>query len=121
VTERGDVTQVSRIITLKSDSKDISEILGQLHGIIEDVHQKVSEKGLLFRTVSVMGILSNLSLRTKSRTLEVATDDMSLLTRVVNELLEAVVTEHGSLRRVGVRVSDFTKAKEQASLAEFLG
>jgi DNA polymerase IV (archaeal DinB-like DNA polymerase) len=120
VQERGQVMQISRIITLKRDSRSADEILPQLVPAVDDVHRRVVEKGLFFRSVSVIGILSDLSTRTRSKTLEVPTSESSTLNRTVSELLTSLVGELGKLRRVGIKVADFEESKQQSSLAEFL-
>ncbi len=121
VEERGRATQISRIITLKRDSRSADEIMLQLDPALNDVHNRVVERGLFFRSVSVIGILKDLSIRTRSRTLEAPTNDASTLNRTASELLTSLVSELGELRRVGVRVTDLQESKEQSSLSEFMG
>lgn len=121
VVEKEGTTQLSRIITLKSDSQDAREILAQLEPAINDLHRKVIEKNLFFRSISVIGILPNLSIRTKSKTIETPTDQLSTLKMSVPELLTQLITEQGALRRAGLKVADLTEKKQQSSLAEFLG
>ena len=121
VEERGQATQISRIITLKRDSRSPDEIMSQLDPALNDVHSRVVGRGLFFRSVSVIGILKDLSIRTRSKTLEAPTDDSSTLNRAASELLTSLVGELGELRRVGVRVADLQESKEQTSLSGFMG
>ena len=120
VVERGEATQISRIITLKRDSQSVEEILAQLGPAVEDINRRVMEKGLFFRSVSVIGILPNLSIRMRSRALDSPTDQPAVLDKTVHELLSLLVSEVGELRRVGIKVADFTAAADQSSLTEFL-
>ncbi len=120
VQERGKATQISRIITLKRNSRNQDEIMTQLAPALDDVHKRVAEKGLFFRSISVIGILSDLSIRTRTKTLEAPTSDSSTLNRATSELLGALVGELGDLRRVWIKVADFEESKEQSSLSEFL-
>jgi DNA polymerase IV (archaeal DinB-like DNA polymerase) len=120
VRERGEATQVSRIITLKKDSQDLDEILTQLTPTFEDIRNKVVEKNLFFRTVSVIGILTDLSIRTRTKTLDMPTAELSAISENALPLLSSLVKDSGKLRRAGIRVADFAQAKEQSSLAEFL-
>jgi DNA polymerase IV (archaeal DinB-like DNA polymerase) len=120
VEERGQATQISRIITLKRDSQSADEIMAQLGPALSDVHNRVAERGVFFRSVSVIGILKDLSIKTRSRTLEAPTNDSSTLNRAASDLLASLVSELGELRRVGVRVSDLQESKEQSSLSEFM-
>ena len=120
VQERGQATQISRIITLKRDSRNPEEIMTQLAPALDDVHKRVTEKGLFFRSISVIGILSDLSIRTRTKMLEAPTSDSLTLNRATSELLGALVGELGDLRRVGIKVAGFEESKEQSSLSEFL-
>jgi len=121
VVERGNPTQLSRIITLKKDSRDTGDILPQLAPIIADLSAKVTEKELFFRSISVIGILTDLSIRTRTRTTEAPTNQAYVINDHVPELLAQLVAEHGTMRRVGVKISELTEGREQSSLAEFMG
>ena len=120
VTERGEATQISRIITLKKDSRNVDEILAQLAPTFEDLQRKLIEKKLFFRTVSVIGILANLSIRTRTKTLDRSTAQLSAIEENAPALLSSLIEESGELRRVGIKVAGFNATKEQSSLAEFL-
>jgi DNA polymerase IV (DinB-like DNA polymerase) len=120
VEERGVATQISRIITLKKDSRSMDEILEQLTPTFEDLHRKVVERNLFFRTVSVIGILTDLSLRTRTKTLDRSTAALSAISENAPALLSSLIKESGELRRVGIRVAGFNEAKDQTSLAEYL-
>lgn len=121
VQERGPARQISRIITLKRDSDNADEILSQFAPALDDVRRRVVESGLFFRSVSVIGILPNLSMTTRTRALETPTNEISALNRVTSGLLTSLISEAGKLRRVGVRVGDFEETREQSSLSQFLG
>ena len=62
-----------------------------------ETYKRVAEKGLFFRSISVIGILSDLSIRTRTKTLEAPTSDSSTLNRATSELLGALVGELGDL------------------------
>lgn len=117
----GAAKQISRIITLKRDSRNLEEIMTQLSPAIEGVHRRVLEKGLFFRSISAIGILTDLSTRTRSKTLEAPTSDSLSLKRTATELFSSLLTDTHELRRVGIRVNDFSEAAPQSSLTEFLG
>ena len=58
----------------------MDEILAQLTPTFDDLHAKSrSEKKLFFRTVSVIGILTNLSDSDQSKTLETPTAELSAI------------------------------------------
>jgi DNA polymerase IV (DinB-like DNA polymerase) len=119
VIDRGGVSQLSRMITLKHDTDDSGQIVAELLPAIRDVHEKLVSKSLFFRNVSAIGILKDLSIHTRSKTLETPTNDYSVLEKEVRELLPALLHGVGDLRRVGVRISDFQDMMDQRSLTEF--
>lgn len=121
VVERGEATQISRIITLKENSKDSEEIYKQLTPAIEDVWKKSIDRKVSFRSIAMIGILTDLSIKTKNRTLELPTDNLTTLKKVSSALLEELLHDTArELRRAGIRVSKFTSVKDQGSLFEYM-
>jgi DNA polymerase IV (DinB-like DNA polymerase) len=120
VVDRAGSTQLSRIITLKADTNDLEQIIAQLTPSLEDVHKKLLSKNIFFRTVSAIGILGDLSLHTRSNTLETPTNDYSVLERETKDLFGMLLAEVGDLRRAGVRASDLESMVDQSSLIEFM-
>jgi len=119
VIDRGGASQLSRMITLKHDTHDLDQIAAELLPALRDVHEKLVAKGLFFRNVSAIGILKDLSLHTRSKTLETPTNDHSVLQREVRELFAALLLDVGDLRRAGVRLSELQDMVNQSSLTEF--
>jgi DNA polymerase IV (archaeal DinB-like DNA polymerase) len=114
-------TQFSRIVTLKRDTREPREAFDQLAAGIEYVHDKLMSSGKSFKTVTAIGILTDLSTKTKSKTFETPVNDASILrdsTLVLFEELSGAVGK--DFRRVGLRVSGFTSVEDQTSLSEFL-
>ena len=114
-------TQFSRIVTLKRDTRDPQEAFEQLAAGVEYVHGKVVSSGKSFRTITAIGILSDLSTKTKSKTFETPVNDAAILRENSSELfdeLSKVVDK--DFRRVGLRVSGFTSVEDQTSISDFL-
>jgi DNA polymerase IV (DinB-like DNA polymerase) len=121
VVERGEATQISRIITLKQNSRDAEEIFEQLTPIIQDVIDKSVERKVSFKSISLIGILTDLSIRTKNKTSEVPINDLGTTRKIARSLLEELLDGfEDELRRVGIRVSGFTSLADQGSLLEYL-
>lgn len=114
-------TQFSRIITLKQDTKDPTEAFAQLRKGLEYVHERLAVSGKSFRTVTAIGILTDLSTKTKSKTFEAPVNDAAVLDdtalALFRELSGAVEKDY---RRIGIRVSGLTDVESQSSLSEFL-
>ena len=122
VVESSLTTQLSRIITLKENTRDADEVFDQLSPVINDLHSKLRTRNLSFRSVSVIGILSDLSIRTKNRTLEAPTNDIDALRAHIKELVgELTNSVDRELRRAGARVSDLVNLADQTSLTQYLG
>jgi DNA polymerase IV (DinB-like DNA polymerase) len=114
-------TQFSRIVTLKRDTKDPMEAFEQLAAGIGYVHDKLVSSGKSCRTVTAIGILSDLSTKTKSKTFETPVNDKAILRESARTLFEELsATVNKDFRRVGLRVSGFTSVEDQTSLSEFL-
>jgi DNA polymerase IV (DinB-like DNA polymerase) len=119
VVDRAGTTQLSRMMTLKHDSRDVDQIMAELLPALKDVHEKLVSKGLFLRNLSAIGILKNLSIHTRSKTLETPTNDYSVFAREVRELFALLLRDVGDLRRAGVRVSELQDMVDQHSLTEF--
>lgn len=119
VLDTGGITQLSRMITLKHDTHSVDEIIAELHPALRDLHGRLVSKGLFFRNLSAMGILKNLSIRTKSKTLETPTNEYAVIEKEARELFAALLQEVGDLRRAGVRMSGLQDMVDQRTLTEF--
>jgi DNA polymerase IV (DinB-like DNA polymerase) len=121
VAEGRETTQLSRIITLKKNTRDPEEIFSQLSPAIDDLHSRLIAERRSFRTVSAIAILSDLSTRTKSTTLDAPTADLRMLRDQAKALLRELATSsEKDLRRAGVRVAELVGAADQSSLTEYL-
>jgi DNA polymerase IV (DinB-like DNA polymerase) len=110
VLEQGEAESVSRIGTLKQDTRDLMFILQKTDELAEDVFKEVSAKNLRFKTVSIYMVMVDLSSKTRSATLEQPAKDKETIKRYIRSLFEKFLT--GStleIRRVGVKVSGFSK------------
>lgn len=114
-------TQFSRIVTLRRDTKDSREVVEQLSEGMQYVHDKLRTSAKAFRTVTAIGILADLSTKTKSKTFETAVSDLSLIRETVPALFDELSRTVGKdFRRAGVRLSGLEGVEDQTSLSEFL-
>lgn len=114
-------TQFSSVVTLKRDTRDPEEVLSQLTAGIGRVHSRLSSSSKSFKTVTAIGILTDLSTKTKSRTVEAPVEGAGALR---DELLglfrELSRSVDRDFRRAGVRVSGLSGEEDQTSLSEFV-
>lgn len=122
VQEREMVEQVSRIITLKQDTRDPVIISLELDRICSDVHARLIEENLLYRSVGILAIDNKLEIRSRTKTLERPSEDLEMIRGTARELLLKFLEEEVDvvLRRFGVKVSGLLRKDEQGSLSKFL-
>ena len=114
-------TQFSRIVTLKRDTRNVAEALEQLDQGISSVRGKLVGSGKSFRTISAIGILTDLSTKTKSKTFDTPINDPALIRENALTLFSDLVhSTDKDLRRVGIRVSDLSDSLDQKSLSEYM-
>ena len=121
VQETGEAESISRISTLKENTDDLMVVLEKTNQLIEDIHKEVVQRNISFKQVGIIAILTDLSVRSRSKTLETSTRDAEVLRRAVRELFEKFLGESElEIRRVGVKISNFIKEEvEQKRLTSF--
>lgn len=113
--------QFSRILTLKRDTRDVHEVFSQLGEGIAYIMDKLATSKKTFRTVTVIGILTDLSTKTKSKTLESGINDATTLRETALVLFQELTNSiDKDYRRAGVRVSGLASKEDQSSLSDFV-
>jgi DNA polymerase IV (DinB-like DNA polymerase) len=117
-------TQFSRIATLKNDTHDVSEISPLLEELAHSATQKLAAKAMVCRTISIIAILQDLSIHSKSKTLESPTCDERTTAQASRDLLEQFLQSkpNAQVRRIGVRLSGLEMESEsgQTDISKFL-
>jgi len=121
VQEQGEAESISRIGTLKQDSHDLAFILQKTDELTEDVAKDVVERNSSFKQVAIYVVLTDLSSKSRSITLEQPAKDKETIKKNVKELFEKFLGETQlEVRRVGVKVSDFSREEpRQKQLTSF--
>ena len=121
VQEAGEAESIGRIGTLKRDSRDLEFILQKTNEQTEDIAHEVAQKNLCFKQVSIYAVLTDLSCKSRSVTLEQPARDPEAIKKNVKDLLEKFLAENPlELRRVGVKVSGFSREEHrQKQLTNF--
>lgn len=123
VQERSEPESLSRIATLKEDTRDLAVILDEAYKLCDSVHTKLLQQQLVYRSVSIVVVAADLSVHSRSKTFENTTSDLQLFKDTVKELFEKFLSESDfDARRVGVKVSNLNKNEAlQQRLTQFFG
>ncbi len=120
VSPRGDPIQYSRIITLKQDTKDFDSLSKDLEQLCVEVQNAIVKDNLVFKSVGIQFVQEDLSNRTKSRILKNPTSSLEELKKTALQLLkESLADQSLMIRRLGVKVSDFSEISGQADMTNF--
>ncbi len=121
VQEQGEAESISRIGTLKQDTRDLAFILQKTDELSEDVYRDLTERNLSFRQVAIYMVLTDLSSKTRSVTLDQPAKDRETIRRNVHVLFEKFMQESPlEIRRVGVKVGGFSREEpKQKQLTSF--
>ncbi len=123
VHESGEAESISHIATLKQNSREIAFITITTDVLCGDVHADLAKRGLLFKQVGIVAFLEDLSVRSRSATLDNPTESLEVLKDTVGQLLERLLDgTDKNVRRIGVKVSMF-KGEEnvQRRLESYFG
>lgn len=121
VHERGEAESISRIATLKEDTRDKGIILEKADWLCEEVHERLVQRSLSYRSVGVVAVMKDLSIHSRLKSLPEATDDLGVLKTTAAELFGKLLSgTDKEVRRAGVRVSGLAaKGGAQRQLTSF--
>jgi DNA polymerase IV (DinB-like DNA polymerase) len=120
VVERGDRDQIGRISTLKEDTRDFEELKGKIDELGREIHERVIERGVLFKTITFNAVTQDLKGHSKSRTLSAPTNDLRAVLETGGQLIGDFLSENeGQIRRAGIRVSNLSAPSGQKTLLQF--
>jgi DNA polymerase IV (DinB-like DNA polymerase) len=96
-------------------------ILEKTDQLTEDIHKELLQRNVSFKQVGIIAIMTDLSIHSRSQTLEKPASDLEILRKIVRELSEKFLNESElEIRRVGVKVSRLGKEEtEQKPLTSF--
>ncbi|MEM2098223.1 MAG: DNA polymerase IV [Candidatus Bathyarchaeia archaeon] len=119
VKETGEAESISRMATLKEDTRDLEVIMEKANQLIEDVWRELVNRKLFFKQVGIVAVMTDLSVHSRSLTLERYTSEVAPLRTVVGQLFEKFLGESElAIRRLGVKISRFSR--EQAHQKQLL-
>lgn len=117
--------QFSRIGTMKKDSNSFNEIFMFLQELSKELHLRILQEKVLFKTISIAGISTKLESFQRAKTLADETNSIKSIDENVSELLKKLLSEKPGhvFRRFGVSVSGLAEKPEkrnQKSLNDFV-
>lgn len=122
VKEAGEAESISRISTLKENTRDLELIMEKTSQLCEEIHSELIQRDVNFKQIGIIAIMTDLTTRSRSQTLEKPTNELPTLKKTVKELFEKFLSESTlEIRRVGVKISHFIKEQDkQKQLTSFL-
>ena len=118
----GSAKQIGRIITLKRDISQASEIDGELQHMCKSVYKMALDQNVLFRNIGILLILNNLNNITRSKSLKTHSRDFHELYSSVKAILNETLNNYPNIkvRRLGIKVSDLKDNEGQNSMLNFI-
>ena len=112
--------QFSKITTLKKNSREPKFLRENIEELCVQLNKIAIENNKMYRSIGIQFVNEDLSTKTKSRMLRNPVNNVTELKKVVNQLLEEALTEQEMLiRRIGVRVSEFSDVEGQSSITNY--
>ena len=120
VKPRAPTIQFSKITTLKKNSKELGFLRECIEGLCVQLNKIAIENNKMYRSIGIQFVNEDLSTKTKSRMLRNPGNSIIELKKVVNQLLEEALMEQEMLiRRIGVRISEFSDVEGQSSITNY--
>ena len=120
VKPRAPTIQFSKITTLKKNSKEIEFLRENIEELCVQLNKMAIENNKMYRSIGIQFVNEDLSTKTKSRMLRNPGNNVIELKKVVNQLLEEAVREQEMLvRRIGVRISEFSDVEGQSNITNY--
>ena len=112
--------QIGRVVTLKEDTRDFDLISQSINNLSKDIFNQTLEKNITFKTVSITAIMEDLTIYQRSKSFEIFQNSNDIITTTSQELLRNFLSQESrKLRRIGVRVSNFSQTKGQTNLFDY--
>jgi DNA polymerase IV (DinB-like DNA polymerase) len=119
---RGLAKQIGRIITLKKDISQTSEIEDELEHICKSVYKMALDQNVLYRNIGVLLILNDLDNITRSKSLKTHSRDFHELYSSVKSILNVTLNNYPNIkvRRLGIKLSDLKDNEGQNTMLNFI-
>lgn len=121
VHESIDAESISRISTLKENTRDLTMLLEKTNELISSIHKDIANRNLKFKRIGIIAIMTDLTVHSKSKTLINYSNQLDLLKKTVKVLMNSfLVDSEKEIRRIGVKISQFIlDEKKQKQLSSY--
>ncbi|MDE1865025.1 MAG: DNA polymerase IV [Candidatus Micrarchaeota archaeon] len=115
VVEGAPAISIGRETTLDKETDDINEVAGVMARLAKEAIEELGKRKLWYRNVASKARYTDFTLRTKARRLSNYTDSYETALNTSTELLRDLLS-NGKVRKVGIRLSEFSRQSGQAKL-----
>jgi len=120
VKPRAPTIQFSKITTLKKNSKEFEFLRENIEELCIQLNKMAIENNKMYRSIGIQFVNEDLSTKTKSRMMRNSGNNLIELKKIVNQLLEeALVGQEMLVRRIGVRISEFSDVEGQCNITNY--
>ena len=120
VKPRAPTIQFSKITTLKKNSKELEFLRENIGKLCMQLNKMAIENNKMYRSIGIHFVNEDLSTKTKSRMIRNPVNSTTELKKVANQLLEeALVEQEMLIRRIGVRISEFSDVEGQSNITNY--
>ena len=120
VKPRPPTIQFSKIQTLKKNSKELEFLQENVEELCIQLNKLAIENNKMYRSIGIQFVNEDLSTKTKSRMLRNPGNNLDELKKTAIQLLEEALTEQEMLvRRIGVRISEFSDVEGQSDITSY--
>ena len=120
VKPRPPTIQFSKITTLKKNSKELGFLQENVEELCIQLNKLAIENNKMYRSIGIQFVNEDLSTKTKSRMLRNPGNNLDELKKTAIQLLEEALTEQEMLvRRIGVRISEFSDVEGQSNITSY--
>ena len=120
VKPRPPTIQFSKITTLKKNSKELGFLQENVEELCIQLNKLAIENNKMYRSIGIQFVNEDLSTKTKSRMLRNPGNNLDELKKTAIQLLEEALVEQEMLvRRIGVRISEFSDVEGQSDITSY--
>ena len=120
VRPRQPTIQFSKIITLKKNSKEFEFLRENVEELCVHLNKLAIENNKMYRSIGIQFVNEDLSSKTKSRMMKNPGNNLVEFKKIAFQLLEEALVEQEMLvRRIGVRISEFSDMEGQSDITSY--